>query len=164
MIENDSFSTPVTAHDLTRRIQHMQYGEYDQYHDWSPCFSFKDKVDLLNAMLTEWNITETDGKKLIVQFARSLIVMCRWEALLIADMLISYARIPEIADVVSGHLTYGVFSLAVLESMKTQHLRNEVWLVAIKQLCVNKKFIKKRKEAPQPDLYRKINLLLIELQ
>ena len=164
MTENDRLSMPVTAHDLTRRIQHMQYGEYDQDHDWSPCFTFKDKVDLLNAMLAEWDKTELDGKKLIVQFARSLIVSCKWEASVIADMLVSYARIPEIADVVGGHLTYGAFSLAVLESMKAQHFRNEEWLVAIRQFCAAKKFIKKRKEAPEPDLYKKIGLLLTEFQ
>ncbi|HCL56318.1 MAG TPA: hypothetical protein DHW82_04835 [Spirochaetia bacterium] len=89
----------ITAQAVQKIIDQTKYGEYDQYHEWSPSYSLSDKTVFLENMLKDWERTEEEGKKLILQFAKDLLKEAgKWNSVII-EKLERYSQIPEIKEI-----------------------------------------------------------------
>jgi hypothetical protein len=107
MQETNNVNETVTSGELEKIIQHTQYGEYDQYHDWSPSYTLQDKASFLDNMLQNWTKTTPDGKKLILQFIRTLITESGNDTQIIANALVRYTQFPEIFNMANKLLKSG---------------------------------------------------------
>jgi hypothetical protein len=163
MEKNDDQKEIVTTREVIKIIQQGEYGEYDQFHDWSPSYTLQNKADLLENMLNNWDKTEPEGRKLIIQFIRILIKESGSSALVITNKLVPYAQLPEVIRVVNEFLFSGLFCQDLLVSMKNYQVRQEDWLKKIRNISTERKFIEKKREINHKDLYRKINELILEL-
>lgn len=151
----------VTAQEVAKIIQQSAYGEYDQYHDWSPSYTLQNKADLLENMLKCWDTTEEKGRKLIVQYVRTLIKESGGGVSIITDKLLNFGGHSEIVKIVDEFLNSGVFSHALLSSMKNYHLRQDDWLLRIRAITAERKFIDNKRKVK--NLYKEIQGLILEL-
>jgi hypothetical protein len=162
MAENEDQPVIVTAAELAKIIEHYSvYGEYDEYHEWSLYYSFQDKAGLLEKLLIDWERTEADGQKLILQFTRTLIKEFLYGPSLLAEILVRSIRLAGIVEAVSGSLVSGVFAHALLVAMKNHQVRQEDWLAKIRELTAGRKFSERQRDLK--DLYPKIQELVEEL-
>lgn len=90
----------ITVEAVKIIIQNTEYGEYDQYHDWTPSYNLNDKINFLAQMLDNWNYTDDEGKILIAQFCKKLLNESGINNLLVLDKLYCYTQIPTIDNVI----------------------------------------------------------------
>jgi hypothetical protein len=150
--------------EIEKIIQQSNYGEYDQYHDWTPSYTLPQKAEFLKQMLSNWNITETDAQKLVIQFTRTLVKESGSSCLDITNILVSYFHLPEITGMINEFLFSGIFCRDLLISFKNTHLRQDEVLLKIDKYYKERKFIEKKREVNLKELYHDINNLLSELE
>jgi hypothetical protein len=153
---------PVTAREVSEAIRQCEYGEYDQNHEWSPSYSLQDKAKVLGSMLDNWDRTEPEGRKVVIQFIRMLAQEAGNYAQAFTDTLVIHAGVPEVVNAVNEFLVSGTFSHDLLVSMKNHGVRQEEWVRRIGELAVARKFVKNR-FVNMKRLYKNIQELLGEL-
>lgn len=164
MTDHVNKNEPVTAVELGKLMEHLlEYGEYDQYHDWSLYYTLRNKTDALAKMLENWEITEIEGRKLILQFIHTLIKDAGGNTQCITDTLITYAHLPEVNSIITASIDSIFFSLSLLISMKQFQIKSDEWIVKICDFSAGRKFTEKKKNKNIVELYQKIQELILEL-
>jgi len=157
-------SKKVITQEVTALIDMTAGGEYGADHDWSPSFTLQDKVDVLERLMKNWENTEPEGKKQIIQFIRMLNKEWFDSAHGIANVVAQYSQQPEVVSVVLKEcLVSGRFCHALLVSMKEHQVKQEDWLLKIKTNTAERKFIEKKKVLNRDHIYENIDKLLAEI-
>ena len=153
----------ATAQDVARLIDMTEAGDYDSYHEWSPSFDLKAKADVLAGMMLNWETTEPEGRKLILEFLRKLNKSWMDSAKPVTDIVARYAGLPEIVRIVHDEfLTSGRFCHYLLISMIELHVTQENWLSKIGALAAGKRFTESKKLLRACKVYEGIENLLAD--
>ena len=163
MEETENSKKKVTLQEVMQIIDSTKQGEYDALHEWSPCYTGSDKVRFLDQIMNDWDITEAEGRKVIIQFIREIAKETREVSNVLTDSLVKYAKLPEIIQVVGEFLNSGLFCYNLLLSMKNYHVEQNDWLTAIRTNSDETKFIERKKDLKRLNLYQVINDLIKEV-
>ncbi len=150
----------VSARDVGKKIDATKYGEYDSNHEWNACYGFSDKCAVLASLLDEWDSTEPEGRRLVVQFVRMLAAEMSQVESPLAELLATHAEKPEIVAVTGELLASAWFCLALLDSMKTRGLKQADWLASIRDNWANLKFAKDKRGISVKELYQRVGSML----
>lgn len=154
----------MTISEITQIIQLSQWGEYDALHEWSPFYTLKDKTDFLAEMLNDWEKTEPEGKKLILQFIRALIQDASIDLFFLTDKLVFFDDFPEIRTLVKEFLSVQTFCLNILLSLKKHSIRQSEWLEEIEILISQKKWPIPRNTIDRKKIRKQIEALFEEIK
>ena len=161
---DDATPKSVTAQEVAGLIDMTEAGEYDSYHEWSPSFDLKGKADVLEGLMANWEVTEPEGRRRILEFARKLNKEWIDSAEPITNIVARYAHLPEVVNLVLNEfLMSGRFCLQLLLSMKDNRIKQDDWLSKIGTLAAEGKFIESKKILKRCDVYEGIAELLSEM-
>jgi len=153
----------VTTQEVTRLIDMTEAGEYDSYHEWSPSYDLQAKAEVLGRLMADWDTTESDGRKLILEFTRKLNKEWMDSALPITEIVVRYVHLPEVVSMVHKEfLLSGRFCHQLLVSMKAHQVRQEDWQARIRLLAAEKRFSESKKILKACKTYEGIDELLAE--
>ena len=153
----------MTSKKIEETITMTMWGEYDSYHEWSPSYSLADKARYLGEFLRDWETTDAEGRKLVLDFARSLIKDNRAFALPVAEQLVANAHLPDIVQFGLAQMASGRFALELLQAMKNSQRTIAAWVDGIREKCTGRDFIETTRDTSLKQLYAKIEGLLAQL-
>ena len=151
----------ATVQEVAGLIDMTEAGDYDSYHEWSPSFDLQGKANVLEKLMTNWDMTEPDGKTLILGFIRKLNKEWNDSAQPITDIVVRHVHLPEVVALVSKEfLVSGRFCHFLLISMEKHRVGQEEWVSKIRTLAAGKKFSESKKILKRCNVYEGIDTQL----
>ena len=153
----------MTSKKIEETITMTMCGEYDSYHEWSPSYSLADKARYLGEFLQDWEANDAEGRKLVLDFAGSLIKDNRAFAMPVAEQLVAHGHLPDIVQFGLAELVSGRFARELLEAVIINQRYHVAWVEKIQEKCRDRSFIETTRDTSLKKMYAKIESLLAQL-
>jgi hypothetical protein len=155
---------PLTLEEVTKEIDATEWGEYGADHDWSPSFSFDDKVAVFSSLLDRWDDCTPEARGAVLRFLAKLLKDRVCETGTLPDALVVHSGIEALSPAMTPGFCSGFFSLQLLTSMKARNSPQSDWIAAIAARCEAKHFSETIKMLRRGDVYAKVQALLLEFR